>query len=174
MTSTKVPVTTSKQSNDPATTSRIWQPLDTLRREVDRLFDDFSSDFWQRPFRAVSDIEPFTRKFALSPAVDVAENDNAYEITAELPGMDEKNIEVNVLNGGLTIKGEKHDEKEEKTKDRHVSERRYGSFERYFRLPQGVDAGKIEASFRKGLLTVTLPKKPEVQQPAQKIEIKAA
>jgi HSP20 family protein len=174
MTATKVPVTTSKQPTEPASAPQPWQPFETLRREVDRLFEDFGSDFWRRPFRAVSDFEPFSRAFALSPAVDVAETDKAYEITAELPGMDEKNIEVNVANGGVTIKGEKKDEKEEKTDDRHVSERRYGSFERYFRLPEGVDAGKIEANFKKGVLTVTLPKKPEAQQPAKKIEVKAA
>jgi HSP20 family protein len=174
MTATKVPVTTSKQPTEPATAAQPWQPFETLRREVDRLFDDFGSDFWRRPFRAISDFEPFSRKFALSPAVDIAESDKAYEITAELPGMDEKNIEVKVVNGALTIKGEKKDEKEEKTEDRYLSERRYGSFERYFQLPEGVDEAKIEASFKKGILTVTLPKKPEAQQPAKKIDVKAA
>jgi HSP20 family protein len=174
MTTTKVPVTTSKQTVEPATTSQAWQPFETLRREVDRLFDDFGHDFWRRPFGAIANFEPFSRKFNLLPAVDVVESDKGYEITAELPGMDEKSIEVNLVNGGLTIKGEKKDEKEEKDKDRYVSERRYGSFERYFRLPDGVDAGKIEAIFTKGVLKVTLPKKPEAQQPAKKIEIKAA
>jgi HSP20 family protein len=174
MTATKVPVTTSKQPTEPASAPQLWPPFETLRREVDRLFDDFGSDFWRRPFRALSEFEPFSGRFALSPAMDVAETDKAYEITAELPGLDEKNIEVNVVNDGLTIKGEKRDEKDEKTKDRYVSERRYGSFERYFRLPDTVDAGKIEASFKKGVLTVTLPKKPEAQQPAKKIEVKAA
>lgn len=176
MTASKVPVTTSKQTAEPATatTPQVWQPFEALRREVDRLFDDFGSDFWRRPFGAIANLEPLSRKFAAMPAVDVSENDKAYEIAAELPGMDEKNIDVQVVNGGLTIKGEKKDEKEEKDKDRYVSERRYGSFERYFRLPDGVDAGKIEAHFSKGVLKVTLPKKAEAQQPAKKIEIKAA
>jgi HSP20 family protein len=107
------------------------------------------------------------------PAIDVTESDKSYEITAELPGMDEKNIEVNVISGGLTIKGEKKDEYEQKAKDCYVSERRYGSFERYLRLPDGVDAGKIEASFKNGILTVALPKTSEAQQP-KKIEVKAA
>lgn len=107
------------------------------------------------------------------PAIDVTESDKSYEITAELPGMDEKNIEVNVISGGVTIKGEKKDEKEQKAKDRYVSERRYGSFERYLRLPDGVDAGKIEASFKNGILTVALPKTSEAQQP-KNIEVKAA
>ncbi|MHC2582306.1 HSP20 family molecular chaperone IbpA [Bradyrhizobium diazoefficiens] len=109
-----------------------------------------------------------------TPAVDVTESDKAYEITAELPGMDEKDIEVNVANDGLIIKGEKKFEREEKQKDYYVSERRYGSFERHFGLPKDVEADKIEASFRNGVLKVTLPKTAEAQKPAKKIEVKAA
>ncbi len=106
--------------------------------------------------------------------VDIIEGDKAYEVTAELPGMDEKDIEVKIADGGLTIKGEKQEQKEEKEKNYYLSERRYGSFERYFRIPEGVDTDKIEASFKKGVLTVNLPKKPEAQKPVKKIEVKAA
>jgi HSP20 family protein len=88
--------------------------------------------------------------------------------------MDEKNIEVKVVNGNLTIKGEKQEEKEEKKKDYYLQERHFGSFERRFQLPEGVDADKIEASFKKGVLTVTLPKKLEAQKPEKKIDVKAA
>jgi len=109
-----------------------------------------------------------------APAIDIAESEKTYEITAELPGMDEKNIEVKVTNGNLTIKGEKQEEKEEKKKDYYLHERHFGSFERSFDVPEGVDADKIEANFKKGVLTVTLPKKPEAQKPAKKIEVKAA
>jgi len=91
-----------------------------------------------------------------------------------LPGMDEKNIEVKVADGTLTIKGEKQEEKEEKKKDYYLRERSFGSFERSFAIPEGVDVDKIEASFKKGVLTLTLPKKPEAQKPAKKIDIKAA
>jgi HSP20 family protein len=172
-TATKVPVTTDETAA-PASTAQAWQPIESLKREVDRLFDSFGQDFWRTPFRSL-DLEPFwSNKLTAAFAVDVTEGDKAYEITAELPGMDEKNIDVKVVNGGLTIKGEKKDEKEEKKKDYYVSERRYGSFERYFRLPDGVEADKIEASFKKGVLTVTLPKKAEAQKPAKKIEVKAA
>ena len=108
-----------------------------------------------------------------APAVDIIEKRNVYEIIAELPGLDEKNIEVKLVNGGLTIKGEKQEEKEEKKKDYYLQERRFGSFERRFAVPEGVDADKIEASFKKGVLTVTLPKKPEAQKPEKKIEVKA-
>jgi HSP20 family protein len=174
MTATKVPVTAAK-SAEPVATAQAWQPIDTLRKEIDRLFDNFGHGFWRSPFRAITDFEPlWSSKLASSFAVDVAESDKAYEITAELPGMDEKDIDVKLVDGGLTIKGEKKDEKEEKRKDYYVSERRYGSFERYFRLPDGVDTDKIEANFKKGVLTVTLPKKAEAQKPAKKIDVKAA
>ena len=84
-----------------------------------------------------------------------------------------KDIDLSISHDTLTVKGEKRDEKEEKSKNYHVSERFYGSFERSFALPEGVDRDKIEAGFAKGVLTVTLPKKPEVVQQQKKIEIKA-
>ncbi|QWG11542.1 Hsp20/alpha crystallin family protein [Bradyrhizobium sediminis] len=172
---TKLPVKTEGKKTEAA--MQTWRPFDSLRREVDRLFENFDRDLWRSPFsRSVFDIAPYWRgelKLATTPAVDIVEKDNAYEVTAELPGMDEKNIEVKLDNGGLTIKGEKQEEKEEKRKGYHLQERRFGSFERYFTVPEGVDTSKIEANFKKGVLTVTLPKKPEAQKPAKKIEVKA-
>jgi HSP20 family protein len=106
--------------------------------------------------------------------MDVAETDKAYELTAELPGMSESDVEVVASNGVLTIKGEKKEEKEEKKKDYYISERRYGSFERRMQVPDEVDADKIAATFKKGVLTVTLPKKAEAQKPTKKIEVKGA
>ena len=171
-TETKLPVT--KTPTEPMF-GQAWRPFETLRKEMDRLFDEFGEDFWRRPVRSLAAFErSWPRKFAAAPVVDVAETDTAYEITAELPGMDEKNIEVNVANGGITIKGEKKEETEEKKKDYYVSERRYGSFERYFTLPEAADADKIAATFKNGVLKVTLPKTAEAQKPAKKIEIKAA
>ncbi|MDE2375810.1 Hsp20/alpha crystallin family protein [Bradyrhizobium sp.] len=171
---TKLPVT--KQASPPAFAPEAWHPFESLRKEVDRLFEDFGrGDFWGRSFPTLAGFEKnLTRKFAAAPAVDVVENDKAYEITAELPGMEEKDIEVKLANGGLTIKGEKKEEKEEKQKDYYVSERRYGSFERYFALPDGIDADKIGASFKNGVLKVTLPKTAEAQKPAKTIEVKAS
>jgi HSP20 family protein len=171
----KIPVTQEKRSiSSPAL--QPWQPLESLHQEIDRVFDDFGRRFWQ-PFRqSMFAAAPLWRREAIwgavAPAVDVTESEKAYEITAELPGMDEKNIEVKVADGALTIKGEKQEEKEEKKKDYYLHERHFGSFERSFDLPDSVDAGKIEASFKKGVLTVMLPKKPEAQKPAKKIEVK--
>jgi HSP20 family protein len=155
-----------------------WHPLTSLRREIDHLFEDFDRESWALPFRrSVFDIEPFWRRelaWAATPAVDITESDKAYEITAELPGMDEKNIEVKFANGGLTIRGEKQEEKEERNKEYYLHERHFGSFERCLRIPEGVDTNKIEATFKKGVLTVTLPKSPEAQKPEKKIEVKSA
>jgi len=167
---TKLPVKTEKAA-------AISRPLANLRQEMDRLFEDFDRDFWASPFRrSVFDLEPFWRRGASwpsAPAVDVADREKAYEITAELPGMDEKDVDVKVVNGGLTIKGEKQEEKEEKKKDYYLQERSFGSFERTFRIPEGVDKDKIEATFKKGVLTVTLPKSAEARKAEKKIEVKA-
>ena len=169
---TKLPVSTEQKGAD------VWRPFETLRREVDRLFDDFGAEFWRSPFRrSLFDIEPAFRKVmavGAVPAVDVVEKDDTYEVMADVPGFDEKNIEIKLVDGTLCIKGERKSEKEEKKEGRYLSEREFGSFERRFELPEGVDPDKIEANLKKGVLTVTLPKKPEAQKPAKKIEVKSA
>jgi HSP20 family protein len=170
---TKLPAT--RKLGEPTFFGDAWRPFEGLRKEVDRLFNEFGDDFWRRPFGPLAESEwNWPKKFAAAPAVDVAETDKSYEITVELPGMDEKNVQVNLADGGITIKGEKQQETEQKKKDYYVSERRYGSFERYFTLPEGVDANKIEATFKNGVLKVMLPKTIEAQKPAKKIEVKAA
>jgi HSP20 family protein len=174
---TKLPVKTSETDKRLAT-RQTRRPLESLRREIDRIFDDFGGSLWSAPFpRSIFDVEPFLRReveWGATPAVDVAEKDKAYEITAELPGMSEKDIEVTFADGTLTIKGEKQEEKEEKKKDYYLHERRFGSFERRFGVPDGVEANKIEASFEKGILKVTLPKTAEAQKVEKKITVKAA
>jgi len=170
---TKLPVKTEKSSQPNV---QVWRPFESLRREIDRLFEDFDGGFWRSPLRrSVFDVMPsWGGEWPKMPAVDFTDTEKAFEVTAELPGMDEKNVEVKVANGILTIKGEKQEEKEEKKKDYYLKERNFGSFERAFQVPDGVDTDKIEANFKKGVLTVTLPKKPEVQKAAKKIDIKAA
>lgn len=171
---TKLPVKTEGKVETP-TTGGAWYPFESLRREVDRIFEDFDANFRRGPFRrSVFDYAPFGRAVTRrgSPAVDITEKDGEYEIAAELPGLDEKDIEVKFANGGLTIRGEKKEEKIEKRKGYHLSERRYGTFERFFAVPDGVDADKIAAKFSKGILTVTLPKTAEAQKQEKKIAIK--
>jgi HSP20 family protein len=152
-------------------------PFQAFRNEMDRLFDQFWRGFGSPTSRRGLEAEPFWRAeggFGLSvPAVDVAEDDKAYHITAELPGLSDKDIEVNLSGDVLTISGEKRDEREEKEKSYHFSERRYGSFRRSFALPQGVDRDKVEATFKNGVLSLTLPKTPDAMQQQKKIEVKA-
>lgn len=170
---TKLPITNDKQV--PKVVERGWLPFDNLRREIDRLFDDFHPLAFRAPIsRAFHNLDLPSLEWPVAPAVDLTEKDGHYEITAELPGMDEKNVEVKIANGLISIKGEKTDEKQEEKKDYHLSERRYGSFQRSFRIPDGVDTEKIEASFSKGLLTVKLPKTAEAVKSEKKIDIKAA
>lgn len=174
----KVPVQKEKEETGSVETPEAWRPLDSLRREVDRLFEDFDRSFWRRPSRpSVFDLDPFWHRelsWGGTPAVDIVEKDTAYEVTAELPGMDEKDIDVKVSDSGLTIKGEKSEETEEEEKGYYLHERRFGSFERRFAIPETVDTDKIAAAFKNGVLTVTLPKKPEAQTAEKKIEVKAA
>jgi HSP20 family protein len=155
-----------------------WRPFASLRREIDRLFEDFDQDLWgTRLRRSMFEGEPMWREemmWGAAPAVDITEGERAFELTAELPGMDEKSIEIKLANGGLTIKGEKAQEKEEKKRNYYLHERHFGAFERFFRLPEGIDVDRIEATFKKGLLTVTLPKTVEAQKAEKKIEVKTA
>ena len=113
------------------------------------------------------------------PAMDIVESEKEFTLTAELPGVDEKNVDVSVEDGLLTIKGEKMEEKEEKRegaeeKKFYLYERNYGSFSRSFALPPNVDATKIDAEFKKGLLKVHLPKSAETKSNGRKVEIKSA
>lgn len=152
-------------------TSDMWR---SMRQQMDDLFDRFADGFESfslQPFSQLDTLWSKTRGFA-PLAVDVSETDKAYMVTAELPGVAEKDIEVNVKDGVLTIKGEKQEEKEEKSKNRYLSERSYGAFQRMFGLPKGTDEGKVEASFHNGVLTVSIPKIAET--PARKVEVKAA
>src|SRR5215470_16134373 len=155
---------TTKQSATPdqkADRPAEWRPFEGLRREVDRLFEDFQLGTWRSPFgRGAFDVQPFWRGdlWSRAPAVDIVDKENAYELSAELPGMDENNIDVKFSDGTLTIRGEKRDEREEKKKNFHLAERRYGSFQRSFSVTERVPPARREAKFKNGLLTVTLPK----------------
>jgi HSP20 family protein len=174
---TKLPIKTEATPAAQPTKVADWQPFEVLRNQVDRLFHDFQTGFLQTPFyRTLPDIESFWRDglgFNVTPAIDIVEKDKAFEVTAELPGLDAKNINIQLADGMLTIKGEKQEEKEEKTKDRYVSERRYGSFRRSLQIPGSVDTDKIDANFKSGVLTVTLPKSPETQKSQKTIPVNA-
>jgi HSP20 family protein len=141
-------------------------PFRALQQEVDKLFNDFTSDF---PLAG-----RWNKNGNLAMQVDVAETDKTFEVTAELPGVNEKEIDVSLAGDVLTIKAEKKSDKEEKTKDYHLVERSYGTFERSMRLPFKADPAKIEAKFDKGVLKLVVQKPAEAQTKTQKIEVKAA
>ena len=187
---TKVPVKKKKTTKRKrkakksiAKTGEIVTPLASLREEIDNLFERFSEDWpslprlfgrgWTYP---IADLE---RRFnlprmELTPRVDVSESDDSYDITVELPGMTEKDIEVTLSDDSLTIKGEKKVEREEKKKNYHVSERSYGSFQRTFRVPSSVETDKVEASYSKGVLNLSLPKTHAAKSSKRSITVKAA
>ncbi|MBW8271148.1 Hsp20/alpha crystallin family protein [Caldovatus aquaticus] len=158
----------------------LWQPLAALRDEMDRMFDNVVRNFGLAPSRTLRRIgaelpTPWRIETAFgtpAPAVDIVEDEKEYRITAELPGMDARDVELTLSDDMLTLRGEKKEEREEKTANYYLSERRFGSFQRSFPLPQGVDRDKIEAKFEKGVLTITLPKTPEAAARQKKIEIK--
>ena len=169
----EVPVEVKKAPPAQTNVPDVWQ---SFRSEMDRLFDRFSSGFGFPSLRRMFDIEPAWRSsFAFSvPAIDMSEDERAYKISAELPGIDAKDIEVSVSGDTLVLKGEKRQEKEEKDKNYHFSERSYGSFQRSFQLPSSVDRNKVAADFSKGVLTITLPKTAEAKKPVKKIEVRSS
>ncbi len=146
--------------------ARSDDPFTSLQRQMNRLFDD-----------AFTGYAPASRGAPgamLAPSIDVKETDKGIEVEAELPGVDEKDVQVTFEENVLTIKGEKKAEKEENKKGYYMSERSYGSFMRSFELPPGIDAGKVSATFTKGVLKVTLPKPVAAEAKTKKIDIKAA
>ena len=145
---------------DSSLTRTEANPLAMLQQEMDRLFDGFSKSFTGLSSRT------------LMPSMDLAETEKEIELTAELPGMEEKDVQLNVVDNQLTIRGEKKNQREEKEKDYHLVERNYGSFVRTVDLPPGVDLDSIKAVMSKGVLKVTVPKPAPAQ--AKKIEVKAA
>ncbi len=142
-------------------------PFTELQYEMNRLFDDF----W-RGFPLAANTWPTALGERFMPRIDMTENDAQFKVTAELPGMDEKDIEVILTGDTLTIKGEKTTDS--KDEDRHHTERYYGSFRRTIPLPGAVTADKVTAGFKNGVLTVTLPKAAEAREPVHRVEVKAA
>lgn len=134
-------------------------PFLSLHREVNRLFDDF--------MRGIDLPLGKTGSMSLWPQVDVADTETEVKVTAELPGMDSKDVELTLQDGVLTIKGEKKVE----TADEHYKERWHGQFERSFHLGPDVDPEKVMASFADGILTVMIGKKPEALRTAKRIPI---
>ena len=143
-----------------------WRPtrdLTGIREEMNRLFDSFFSG------------QPEHRRGLLegewAPSVDVAETDEDIVVTAELPGVKQEEVDITIADGVLTLKGEKNEEKEVKEKNYHRIERTYGSFQRSISLPTGTEAGKAKATYKDGILCVTIPKVEEAKPKQIKIDV---
>lgn len=134
--------------------------LARLRTEMDELFDQFIRDPWGSLAKGVG----------AGPLMDVAETDKEVTVTAELPGVDPKDIDIDVTGDMLTVRGEKKQEHEEKDRNYTFVERSFGRFQRSIQLPSSVDPDKVEATCRNGTLTITLSKKPDAQR--KKIQVK--
>ena len=166
-----IPIEVKKAPQTATAVPEMWR---SFRSDMDRLFDRFARGFGLPSLRSIADLEPPWRSFVFSaPPIDMSEDDKAYKISAELPGLDAKDVEVSVSGDRLVLKGEKHQQQEEKNKNYYLSERTFGSFERSFELPVSVDRDKIAADFSRGVLMITMPKTAEIQKKQKKIEIKS-
>ena len=137
-------------------------PFAAMQKEINRVFEDFGR----------GSLSTFSGS-EVSPRIDIAETDGAVEVTVELPGIDEKDVEVVLRDDVLTIRGEKKSEKEEKKKDYHLVERSYGSFARSIRLPFEADSEAVKANFAKGVLKVSVAKPAEVKEKTVKIPVRS-
>ena len=146
---------------------REWEhPFASFQKEMNKLFDDFFGGF---------DLTPWPHSegrlaATFTPRVDVSETDKEIKVSAELPGMDEKDLDVSLTRDTLTIKGEKKRENESKEEDTYRSERYYGSFSRSMTLPAAVDANRIEAGYKDGVLEIVIPKSEEAKPKQIKIQ----
>lgn len=147
-----------------------WMGLGSLRDEMERLFDAFEPRHWFDR----ADTARTERGFPLCPAIDLTEDEKGYAVSAELPGLEADAIQIKISNGTLSISGEKSEEKTEGDANHHLSERRWGSFQRTIRMPENVDQDKIEATFSKGVLTVQMPKSAAALASEKTIAVKAA
>jgi HSP20 family protein len=155
----------SNKSQAPAQRDDFFDPFVTFRREMDRMFEDFFGGGSLRPAQ--------TGWQGLTPAVGIEETSEELLISAELPGVSDKDVEVSLAGDILTIKGEKRAEQEKANGDSYYMERRFGSFSRSVRLPFDVQDRDVDAKFKDGVLTIRLPKPAEMQKAARRIEVKA-
>ena len=143
-------------------------PVRALQSDVNHVFEDFWRTF-NLPMSGLLDEDAGA---AAEPNIDVRETDKEIEVVAELPGMDEKDVEVSISDGMLAITGQKESERERKDQGYVLRERSFGRFERVIPLPEGLDLDAVKATFKNGLLTVTIPKTKETQAAVKRVSVK--
>ena len=136
----------------------------SMQREINKMFDSF--------FRGSAGEDGFMTASAWTPAADIAEHDDAYVVKAELPGITKEDVKITVQDNVLTIRGEKKQESESKGSSYHRVERTYGSFQRSFTLPTSVKSDKIDAAFKDGILSITMPKAEEAKPKQIEVKVK--
>lgn len=165
----KLPAETgsSRRLNVPVQPSNMWEPLNRLRDEFDRMFDETPGNaFGSRMLQKFYD--------NADPVVEMRDKKDEYELVAEVPGMNSEDIEIKLSDGMLRLSGEKSESHEEEGESFMFSERQYGMFERAIKLPSGIDHQKISADAKDGLLTIHLPKSAEAREKERKIPINTA
>jgi HSP20 family protein len=149
-------------------------PFQQLQKEMDRMFNNFFRGF-SPPFAGFGNMPtlrfPGLTEGLLKPTLDISAGDKEYNITVEVPGVEDKDVKIEVVNNNLVISGEKKQEKEEKEKNFYRVERCYGSFRRVLSLPEDADQDKIKAAFKKGVLTLTVPRKAQPASAVKKIKV---
>jgi HSP20 family protein len=150
----------------------LYRQMTNWMQDWDSALNNFVGPRWNWGTRGTNAVTTRSNATRFNPAIDIREGDQGYFVTAELPGIDPKEVEITVQENMLLIKGEKKFEQESKGEGYHRIERSYGSFRRGINLPKGVDTEHIEATFNNGVLNLTLPKLPEVKPQARRIEIK--
>jgi HSP20 family protein len=148
----------------------MFARLSALRDEMDHLYDSLSRSFGFPELRMPT-IELPTRAGIADVRFEVSESDKEVEVTAEAPGLDMEDLEITLSEGMLTVKGQKRDRREQKGKDYHISERRYGSFSRSFRVPESVNEDKTSAKFENGVLSIHLPKHAKPKRRPKSIRV---
>ena len=145
----------------------VSHPISSLQSDINRVFDSFFGDF------PLTSMRSFFDDHSLSPKVNIIDKEKEIRIEADLPGVDEKDLDVSIHGDHLLIKGEKKFEKEDKSGDYHVMESSYGSFSRVIPLPDGLDTSKIDAVYKKGVLKLIIPKTKEIQNQVKKVTVKS-
>ena len=150
----------------PVSTFHTYNPFNAIQRTINRAMDDFYNWF-ERPTSFTENWEDLT----LTPSVDIVEDKGNFKVEAEMPGIGPDDVKVSVTNGLLTIKGEKKTSRKDQGKNYMMREIGYGCYQRSLSLPEAADIDQAKASFKKGMLWVTLPKKPEFKKSGRELKI---
>lgn len=152
----------------------LLNSIEQFHREVDKLFEEAFSGMGTLPFAFSRPQLPGATNGMIKPTLDLGATEKEYTVTVEIPGVDQNDVELEIVNDTLTIRGEKKHESEEKGKSYYRMERSYGSFQRMLSLPEDADQNDVAATFENGILTVTLPRKSSPKAEVKRIEVKSA